>query len=142
MNYVYNVPTPYVETNIRTVYFHHFFKGRVNVADSEILQHVKDTLPEDNPREWFWALMDYGAFLKKQGVGNVAASKHYRRQPRFDGSVRQVRGRILATLLDGALSNARLRAVVGADERYDKALQGLMKDGLVSASAGYYRLTK
>lgn len=25
LNYAYEIPTPFVETNIRTVYFHHFF---------------------------------------------------------------------------------------------------------------------
>ena len=63
MNYVYQVPTPFIETNIRTVYFNHFFVGRSDVTDRELLPVVAETMDKDDPRGWFCALMDYGTEL-------------------------------------------------------------------------------
>lgn len=142
MNYVYNIATPFVETNIRTVYFYHYFPGRTDVTDAEVLEIVGHTVSKDNPREWFWALMDYGSYLKAQGAGGLSTSRHYKKQSRFEGSVRQVRGRILVALLNGGLSDKQLRAVIVADERYEAALEGLSRDNLISFSAGRYHLTK
>lgn len=142
MNYAFGVPAPFVETNIRTVYFNHIFAGRVDVSDREVLAAVRSTMPAENTREWFWALMDYGAFLKSQGAGQLSTSRHYKKQSRFDGSIRQARGRILAALVDGALSKAELMRLIGGNEVAYEALRGLLKDGLVEGSAGRYHLTK
>lgn len=142
MNYTYNVPTPFVETNIRTVYFHHFFRDDTDVTDKQVLEAVRRTMPEDNPREWFWALMDYGAMLKSEGAAGLTMSRHYKKQSRFDGSVRQVRGRIIAALTKEDIAAARLQAEVQGAELYGKALDGLVRDGLIVKTAGHYHLTK
>ena len=57
-----------IETNIRTVYIHHFFPDQKNISDAVLLPHIKNTLDTKHPREWYWALMDYGSFLKSQGI--------------------------------------------------------------------------
>ena len=77
MNYAYQVPTPFIETNIRTVYLNHFFAGQEAVADRDILTVVEQTMDRVNSRQWFWALMDYGSELKAQGKGKLSASRHY-----------------------------------------------------------------
>lgn len=143
MNYVYAIPTPFVETNIRTVYLYHFFAGQDRVADHEIDALVEQTLDREHPREWFWALMDYGAWLKAQGVRNNAVSRHYKKQAPLKGSVREVRGAIVDVLRAGEVSIGELRTRLGrlADERFEPALRGLQYDGLVSKHRGTLRLT-
>lgn len=80
MNYTYQVPTPFIETNIRTVYLNHFFAGQTAVADRDILPIVEQTMDHTDPRRWFWTLMDYGSELKSQGKGKLSASRHYTKQ--------------------------------------------------------------
>jgi A/G-specific adenine glycosylase len=91
-SYAYNQPVVFVETNIRTVIIHHFFNDHTGIADKDILKLVEQTLDHEHPREWYWALMDYGSYLK-QTVGNVSRqSKTYAKQSTFAGSKRQIRG--------------------------------------------------
>lgn len=61
-------PVVFIETNIRSVFIHHFYKKRNEVSDDEILPLVVQTLDVSNPRDWYYALMDYGAALKKSHV--------------------------------------------------------------------------
>jgi A/G-specific adenine glycosylase len=97
--FAYNLPTIFIETNIRRVYIHSFFANKQNVSDDEIMPIVKSTLDFDNPREWYWALMDYGSYLKTQITNPNRQSKHYRKQSKFNGSNRQVRSKIISLLL-------------------------------------------
>ena len=132
--YAYNIPVVFIETNIRTVYFYYYFQGQLTVSDKELREIVERTLDTEHPREWYWALMDYGAFLKRQGAGQLAKSRHYKKQPPLKGSVREVRGAILRCLARGPCSEASLRRSVDADDRFAVALEGLLKDGLIEWS--------
>ncbi len=100
MAFAFNLPAVFVETNIRTVFIHFFFKGNNKVADEEILPLVEQCLYKKNPCMWYWALMDYGTMLKKSGEDKNARSKHYKKQSRFEGSRRQKRGKVIRILLD------------------------------------------
>ena len=131
MNYVYQVPTPFIETNIRTVYFNHFFVGRSGVTDRELLPVVAETMDKDDPRGWFWALMDYGTELKAQGKGKLQTSWHYAKQSRFSGSLRQMRGEIVRRVAAGQAWSEIVRDLE-ADERFIAARDGLLEDGLLS----------
>jgi A/G-specific adenine glycosylase len=93
--FAYNQPVVILETNIRTVFLHHFFADKTGVADTEILALIKKTLPTESVRDWYAALMDYGNHLKRT-VGNTnKQSLAYKKQSRFSGSDRQIRGAIL-----------------------------------------------
>ncbi len=93
--FAFNEPVVMLETNIRTVFIHHFFADRKNVRDEELLPLIEKMLPRGKSREWYWALMDYGSHLKKE-VGNLGRkSAHYAKQSRFAGSNRQLRGAVL-----------------------------------------------
>jgi len=110
--FAFGIAVPFIETNIRTVYLHFFFKGKTKVRDAEILELIQRTLPTDKQhsnilknvgmsrqhgsvREWYHALMDYGAMLKKT-VGNPnRRSAKYSKQSAFKGSRRELRGAIL-----------------------------------------------
>jgi A/G-specific adenine glycosylase len=140
--YSFNQPVVFIETNIRTVYFHHFFGDQALVSDKELAKIVKETLDRDHPREWYWALMDYGNFLKKQGAGALDKSKHYKKQAPLKGSVREVRGLILKLLKTSDLTENELHQQLPQDERFAKALNGLLKDGLISRTAGRLHFTR
>jgi A/G-specific adenine glycosylase len=94
--FAFNIAHPFIETNIRRVFIHFFFQEDiVKISDDQILLLVEATLDRKNPREWYFALMDYGAMLKKTLVNPNRRSKHYVRQSTFIGSNREVRGAIL-----------------------------------------------
>ena len=96
--FAFNIATPLIETNVRTVYLYHFFTKKNDVHDNELLPIIEATLDTKNPRDWYYALMDYGSYLK-QTVGNKnIQSKQYTKQSTFKGSDRQIRGAIIRTL--------------------------------------------
>ncbi len=119
--FAYNMPVVFIETNIRTVFLKHFFPYEKNVSDKDILQLVKKTLPKKHFREWYWALMDYGSYVKRtQGNLNRTQSVNYAKQSKFKGSHRQLRGKILRDLLHGkniSRKNTQHISVLGELER-------------------------
>lgn len=133
--YAYNQPHVFVETNIRTVFIHHFFDNAETVTDKNILPLIEQTMDRKNPRLFYWALMDYGTHLK-QTTGNASRrSAGYRKQSAFEGSLRQLRGVILRELQAGSVSTLELEKRC-ADTRFKQALGSLIKDGLVVDKAG------
>jgi A/G-specific adenine glycosylase len=142
MTYAYNQPTVFIETNVRTVYFEHFFADQDSVTDAELRGVVEKTLDREHPREFYWALMDYGSWLKKQGAGRLKQSKHYKKQSALKGSVREIRGQIVQRLTSGDVSLMDLQCSVTYDERFDGALAGLVRDGLVTQTDHLFHLTK
>lgn len=143
MVYAYNQPVIFVETNIRTVYFHHFFADDMLVDDKQIIQLLEQTIDKEHPREFYWSLMDYGTSLKREGVGRIQQSKHYKKQSPLSGSVREVRGQIITYLTTNDATEPLLRQKLNADDRFTLALEGLMRDGLVMRSqSGKLHLTK
>lgn len=140
--YAFDRPSLFVETNIRTVYIHHFFADDFDVDDQRIIEKLDRTLDRDHVRDFYWALMDYGSWLKSSGVRNIDRSRHYKKQSSLEGSVRQVRGLILRELSGGDSSERSLREAVSADGRFGPALAGLERDGLITISAGLIHLTK
>jgi A/G-specific adenine glycosylase len=133
MAFAYNEAVPLVETNVRTVYLHHFFNDTTGVSDDEILALVEATLPVDNAREWYYALMDYGAYLKRT-IGNLnTKSRHYTKQSKFQGSDRQIRGAILRALARRPHTSTELLRVLNQfdDCRVDAQLANLNREGLV-----------
>lgn len=138
--YAYNQPVAYVETNIRTVYFHHFFHGQADVNDKDLLALVERTLPDTDIRGWYSALMDYGVHLKTQGLGKISNSKHYKKQSAFTGSNRQVRGHVIRELSQASQTKTTLRQRID-DERLGDVLEQLCREGLVALDDdGYYRI--
>lgn len=142
MTYAYNRAVPFIETNVRTVYFHHFFKEGDKVTDKQLQRLVDDTIDAKSPREFYWALMDYGSSLKRQGLGRLQQSHHYKKQPPLEGSVRQVRGMIIRLLTEYDATYDNLQKNAPADDRFVPALEGLLRDGLVSKQGDVYHLTK
>jgi len=137
-----NEDVTFVETNIRTAVTHHFFPGDGAVSDKDILLILEKAHPEGRAREWYSALMDYGAALKRSGVRLNARARGYRKQAKFDGSRRQARGAILKALVGGPKKSEFLMALLGPDrkEQLRAQLASLTKEGLVELSRGRFRL--
>ncbi len=98
--FAFNKATVFIETNVRAVFIHHFFSGQSQIKDSQIFPLVEQTLDTKNPREWYYALMDYGVMLKKNHKNPSRKSAHHTMQSKFEGSDRQVRGRIIKMLVE------------------------------------------
>lgn len=99
MVFAFNEPAVFIETNVRTVFLHFFFRDRTGVHDREITPLVARTLDRKNPRTWYYALMDYGVMLKRSRENPGRRSVHHKKQSPFAGSNRQVRGMILKALV-------------------------------------------
>lgn len=152
MAYAYNQPVIFIETNIRTVIIHYFFKDKSGVPDADIRAVMEAVVPARGetgkeiqgvvlePRQFYWAMMDYGSYLKKT-VGNVSrASKHYTRQSAFHGSRRQLRGQIIR-LLTVKSATAKVLHERIKDERLDDVLDTLMAEGMISRRGTTYKLS-
>src|SRR5258708_5455020 len=51
--YAFNEPVVFIETNIRTVFIHHFFKDETDIPDAAIRELVAQTLDHTKPRGWY-----------------------------------------------------------------------------------------
>ncbi len=98
--FAYNQDVVFVETNIRTAVIHHFFAKRKKVSDVEIEKILQKAFPRGKSREWYSALMDYGAHLKRSGISHNTRSTTYVKQSGFQGSLREARGAILRALAE------------------------------------------
>ena len=145
--YAYDYPALFIETNIRTVLIHHLFTNDASVNDRDLrpfLQAMLDIATQDgqsghSPRSWYWALMDYGNYLKKT-VGNSACrSQSYSTQSAFAGSKRQIRGYVLRQLTVEPVSYQELERHI-TDSRLPAVLDDLMQEGLISRHKELYRL--
>lgn len=128
--YTHNLPLVFIETNIRTVYLHHFFPNIEGVEDSSLLEIIEQTLDHDNPREWYWALMDYGTFLKSNHKNPSRRSKHHVTQTAFEGSTRQIRGKILKLLTQEPADYLTLQSEIN-DKRFKLVLDKLIGEKMI-----------
>ena len=140
--YSFNKSSIFIETNVRTVYFYHFFLEKDDVTDIELRAVVEATVDTEHPREWYWALMDYGSYLKRQGIGQNNKSRHYKKQSPLKGSVREVRGQILKLLTAADFDELSLRKELIADERFEPALSSLEKEGLIAKTNQTFHLKR
>jgi A/G-specific adenine glycosylase len=137
----YNSPEVFIETNIRSAAIHCFFPGRDDVRDREIFPILEAALDRRNPRTWYYALMDYGAVLKKTGNPG-RRSAHYTRQSAFIGSFRQARGKVIRTLASMGPSNIEeIETASGlTGEKLYRVLEKLENESMVAETKGIYRI--
>lgn len=134
--FAFNKPTVFLETNIRTVFLYSFFKDQEDVHDNRIIPLVAQTVDHDNPREWYYALMDYGVHLKKMFPNPSRRSKHHIVQSKFKGSDRQIRGAIIRALIQcSALGEKELIAELNDDaDRIKKIIRQLEQEQLIECN--------
>ena len=103
--FAFDLPSIYLETNVRTVLLHELFRGEERVSDRALVPILAETCPpdasnpDDDPRTWYYALLDYGAYLKRSVPNPSRRSAAHARQSRFEGSHRQKRAELLRVLL-------------------------------------------
>lgn len=103
--FAFDLPGVYLETNVRAVFLHELFPREEGVSDRELVPLVRATCPADasdpgdDPRTWYYALLDYGAYLKRTVPNPSRRSSGHARQSRFEGSHRQKRAELVRILL-------------------------------------------
>ena len=143
--FAFGNPEPFIETNIRTALIHTFFSKRTGVTDAELVAILSRLSPTkgSEARKWYAALMDYGAYLKASGVKNNSKSKHYTKQSKFEGSLRQMRGAIMRELGKNPLNKEDLFIRIGSSQhRTQVALEALIKEGLLRKKGEYLYLSE
>lgn len=136
----FNKPYAFIETNIRTVFLHHFFSSsKKPVPDAVLLSLVEQTLDKKEPRHWYAALMDYGAYLKTTGNKLHRKSASYVKQSTFKGSNRALRGMILRLLLENKRNEKELlQKTLVSREQLIVALDQLLKERIIRKTKRYY----
>ncbi len=151
--FAYNKPEVFIETNIRTVFTHFYHRQGRDPAggggfsrlidDKELLPLIERALKKSKmePRDFYAALMDYGSYLKRQGIRINKQSKHYAKQTKFEGSERQLRGAILRILLKNPQTPAQLvKKTSRTKKEVSQLLARLVSEGLAQKERSRYRV--
>ena len=150
----------FLDTNIRRVYLHFFFPEKHHVSDKEILKVAQRATTNlcvrgklkyhgITPREWHYALFDYGALVLKDKAINKQ-SRHYAKQSRFEGSFRSFRSKVVKFLLAASrpaipkeeieqFLQKELRAA-GSKHSAQEIIRSLVKNKLIKENVGKYSL--
>ena len=145
LTFAFNKPMAFIETNIRRVYIYFFFPNKSKVNDKDIMTIVKKTIDNNNPREWYYALMDYGVMLKKVHPELNKKSTHYRKQSPFKGSTRQIRGELLKLLIkEGKMEITQIQeqSKIKDMKRLKKILDQLKKEGFIKIKEDTVKFAK
>lgn len=133
----------FLDTNIRRVYLHFFFPKRKKVSDKEILKIAQKAVWKKNPREWHYALFDYGAMVLKDKNINKR-SKHYHKQSKFKGSFRSFRTKVVRFLLSQKQNQAPHKIVEALLKKSPypsrQIIASLLKDNLIKKTSSHYSL--
>ena len=142
--FAYNLPVVFIETNIRRVFIHFFFSGADTVTDAEIFPLVEQTLDRENPRAWYWALMDLGADLKKKVPNPNRRSTAYVKQAPFAGSDRRIRGMVLRFVIGNAPAREKAIVMAVAEDpaRVRRILATLENEGFIARGKDGYRIAE
>jgi A/G-specific adenine glycosylase len=132
--FAFNMPVVFIETNIRRVFIHFFFRTCDKVDDTEILPIAREALCGQDPRTWYNALMDLGAALKKTGENPNRRSRQYTKQAAFEGSDRKIRGCILRLLLaeKHVMQKAIIEKISEDPARIVRILNDLEAEGFIT----------
>ncbi len=141
--FAFNMPTFFIEVNIRRVYIYYFFPGKSSIKDSAIVLIVRKTLDSSNVRKWYYALTDYGVMLKKTHPELNKRSAHYRKQAKFKGSSREVRGKILKLLIaSSSLTEVEIfKELKINSKKLKEILNLLIKEGFIKQEKHGFSIT-
>jgi A/G-specific adenine glycosylase len=152
MAFVFNKPEIFIETNIRRVFIHFFFPKRRKVTDAELTRCIERSVDRKNPREWYWALMDYGAAMSSVGAAIATRanpnrrSAHYKKQLPFVGSDRELRGKIMRSTLSKKRNKMSvkelLKELAVPRERLIDIIKDLIREGFIVKIGDYICIKK
>jgi len=142
--FAFNQPALFIETNIRSVFIHFFFNdAKRKISDAELFPLIEQTLDKENPREWYYALMDYGSHLKKLHPNPSRKSAHHVKQSSFKGSNRELRSNILKMIMKKSSSRATIEKAFAASWdpiKIKKNLLDLEKEGFITKKRESYQI--
>ncbi|MFC1948119.1 A/G-specific adenine glycosylase [Chloroflexota bacterium] len=140
MAIAFNKPAVVIDTNIRTVYLYFFFRETETVGKSDIVPLIEATLDRNSPREWYYALFDYGLMLKREKKDLETGKR--RKQSTFRGSDRELRGNILRLLLDTEVmtEDQLLARLLSDEDRVRRIVSQLYEEGLLDRNDGVVRI--
>ncbi|MCH3916549.1 MAG: DNA repair protein [Spirochaetia bacterium] len=158
LSFAFGHPSIYIETNVRTVLFTLFYPQtkkdekvaenqltygkKATISDKELKSLLENILPfVTDTKQWYYALLDVGAQMKKELPPDTARSSHYHSQSPFKGSDRQLRGQVLQQIIDKGPQTAKQLLTCLAEKgwettRISKALWTLLQDGLLCKDPG------
>jgi A/G-specific adenine glycosylase len=119
---------PVLETNIRTVLIEEFHPGEENIHDGMLYDDLTRLeklalVQKTGARNWYYALMDYGAHLKENKVSHNKKSAYHAVQSKYEGSLRQLRAKVLFAITHGE--------GLPQDERLEEVLSQLLKETFI-----------
>ncbi len=139
----------FLDTNIRRVYLHFFFPGDEAVSDDEIVAIAQEAVWKQDPREWHYAVFDYGALVLKDKSLNRRSSR-YHKQSAFNGSFRSYRTKAVRYILrrpDKLVARNDLEELLRRQIHVDgqswspsQIMTALVKDGLIKESGDSYAI--
>jgi len=146
--FAFNEPEVMIETNIRAVFLHHFFPRTKSVPDKKLLPLIKASVQSlgfaqkggIGIREWYAALMDYGAYLKKTALNPSRKSAHHAKQKPFKGSDREIRGAILRAVAEKPHTIIALKKLPFDNVRIKKQLEALIHEGMLKRTRQFFIL--
>ena len=147
MAFAYDKSFPLIETNIRAVYIYEFFNNPnkdtpQKISDDTLFPLIEKTLDEKNPREWYYALMDYGAYLKKLKLSTNVRHASYTKQSKFKGSTREARGAVMRNLIESRMTLKKLQEKIKLPhDRIALAISAMEKEGIVVKNGTYYSIS-
>ncbi len=146
-----DVPCVYIETNVRAVFIHCFFRDAETVTDKQLRPLVERACPQSDVRGWYYALLDVGARLKKDHKNPSRKAAAYTRQSKFEGSRRQKRAWLVREVMAApGLPSAELLRRLNAAERkagrdgvaqadFDSIMADLSREGFFRLEGGGWR---
>lgn len=141
--FAYDRPSVFIETNVRAAFIDFFFPRAKKVSDREIRPLVAAAVDRKNPREWYYALFDYGVYRKRLRPGLGERSSHYKKQPPFRGSRREARGAVLKSLAGRkrGLTMGEIARELGKEGDVVRGvLDELEREGFIVKSSGRYAI--
>jgi A/G-specific adenine glycosylase len=126
-----------VDTNIRRILINEFHLPQT-ISDADLWNLATTCLPIDRSRDWHNALMDYGAlYLTAQKSGIKSKSQ----QSTFEGSDRQIRGKILRSLLQKPMALSELVTTFNLEpERLAPILKKMIQEKIIQEKNTTYHV--
>jgi A/G-specific adenine glycosylase len=128
---------PVLETNIRTVLIEYFHQGEESIQDGVLyddlsrLEKNKEVV-EMGARHWYYALMDFGAYLKEQNISHNTKSAHHAVASPYKGSLRALRAETLFAIAH--------KKTLPKDERVSLVIAALLKERFIEVSKKGYAI--
>lgn len=138
--FTFNQDIATVDTNIRRIFIHEGFANE-ETSEKELFQIAEKLLPHGQSKDYHSALMDYGSEILTSSKTKI---KPKTIQGKFDGSTRQVRGKIIKFLTQKKKEVSRNDIVEFCklpENQIDKILLKLEKDGLIKKNADFYSIS-